>query len=95
MKILVALLGAALFSTGCATNGGAESDIRAARAALNVALDKRDLALMASYWLPDVNTIGGDGSLWVGKDRNVAGFDELFKNPDFVSGLRALESVEI
>lgn len=95
MKLIAAFLAAVLFSTGCATKGVAENDIRAARAELNSALDRRNLTLMALYWLPDVSTIGGDGSLWVGKEKNVAGFDELFKDPNFVSGLRVLESVEI
>ena len=96
MKTLTAFLVAALFlCTGCATKGVAETDIRLARAELNAALANRNLQSMAWYWLPDVTTIGGDGSLWVGKDKNVAGFDELFKDPNFVSGLRVLESVEI
>jgi len=95
MKLFAALLVAVIFFTGCATKSVAENDIRAARAELNAALDKTNLKVMASYWLPDVSTIGGDGSLWVGKEKNVAGFDELFKDPNFVSGVRVLESVEL
>ena len=95
MKNLKALLIALFLCTACATKSGAENAIRSARAELNAALDNRNLQSMASYWLSDVSTIGGDGSLWMGKDKNVAGFDALFKDPNFVSGRRVLESVEI
>jgi len=95
MKILTAFFVALFLCTGCATQGDAESNIRSARADLNAALTNRNLQSMASYWLPDVNTIGGDGSLWAGRDKNVAGFAELFKDPSFVSGQRILDGVEL
>jgi ketosteroid isomerase-like protein len=95
MKILTACFVVLCLCTGCASRGVAESDIRLARADLNAALTNKNLQSMASYWLPDVNTIGGDGSLWAGKDKNVAGFAQLFNDPNFVSGQRILQSVEV
>jgi len=73
----------------------AETAIRSARTELNAALANRDLEATARYWLPDVSTTGGDGSLWVGHDKNVEGFSNIFKDPNFVSGLRTPEKVEV
>jgi hypothetical protein len=95
MKTFTAFIVVLLLCPGCATDGVAGTDIRLARAKLNAALADRNVQSMALYWHPEVNTIGGDGSLWAGKEKNVAGFEELFKDPNFVSGLRTLESVEV
>jgi ketosteroid isomerase-like protein len=74
---------------------GTETAIRSARAELNAALANRDLKTTARYWLPDANTIGGDGSLWAGRDANTRGFAKIFKDPNFVSGLRTPGKVEV
>ncbi|MGH8397321.1 MAG: nuclear transport factor 2 family protein [Gammaproteobacteria bacterium] len=76
-------------------NSAGETAIRSARIELNAALANRDLKTMAKYWLPDVNTIGGDGSLWVGRDKNIEGFAKIFEDPNFVSGLRTPDKVEV
>lgn len=73
----------------------AETAIRSARTELNAALASRDLKTTARYWHPDVSTTGGDGSLWVGYDKNVEGFAGIFKDPSFVSGLRTPEKIEV
>jgi ketosteroid isomerase-like protein len=73
----------------------AEAAIRSARVELNAALANRDLKTTVRYWLPDVNTIGGDGSLWAGRDENTKGFAKIFKDPDFVFGLRTPAKVEV
>ena len=33
--------------------------------------------------------------MWVGHDKNVEGFSNIFKDPNFVSGLRTPEKVEV
>lgn len=73
----------------------AEATIRSARVELNAALANRDLKTTARYWLPDVGTTGGDGSVWVGYDKNTKGFSDIFKDPSFVSGLRTPEKIDV
>ena len=75
--------------------GVAEAAIRSARSALNSALTNRDLEVTARYWLPDVSTTGGDGSLWVGRDQNVRGFTKIFNGNSFVSGRRTPDKIEV
>lgn len=72
-----------------------EAAIRSARVELNAALANRDLKTTANYWLPEVHTTGGGGSLWVGLDKNIDGFSKIFKDPNFVSGLRTPDKVEV
>lgn len=76
-------------------SGSAETAIRSARSELNAALINRDLKTTARYWLPDVSTIGGDGSLWVGRSKNIDGFAKIFKDPNFVSGRRTPDAIEV
>ena len=73
----------------------AEAAIRSARVELNTSLANRDLETTVRYWLPDVSTTGGDGSVWVGYDKNTEGFADIFKDPNFVSGLRTPEKVDV
>ncbi len=73
----------------------AEAAIRSARIELNAALTHRDLQTTARYWLSDVSTTGGDGSLWVGRDKNIKGFTEIFKGDSFVSGRRTPDNIEV
>ncbi|OOG60868.1 hypothetical protein B0E47_01825 [Rhodanobacter sp. B05] len=75
--------------------GVAETAIRSARSALNAALTNRDLEVTTRYWLPDVSTTGGDGSLWVGRDQNVKGFTKIFNGNSFVSGRRTPDKIEV
>jgi ketosteroid isomerase-like protein len=75
--------------------GSAETAIRSARTELNAALTNRDLKTTARYWLPDVSTTGGDGSLWVGREKNIKGFAEIFKGNNFVSGRRTPNEIEV
>ena len=75
--------------------GAAETAIRSARNELNAALTNRDLKTTARYWLPDVSTTGGDGSLWVGRNKNVEGLAKIFKDPNFVSGRRTPNTIEV
>lgn len=72
-----------------------EAAIRSARVQLNAALANRDLKTTATYWLPDVSTTGGDGSLWVGRRRNIEGFTGIFKDSNFVSGVRTPDRVDV
>jgi hypothetical protein len=72
-----------------------ELAIRAARVELNVALVNRDLKTTVKYWLPEVNTIGGGGSLWAGLDQNIEGFTKIFQDPSFVFGLRTPNNIEV
>lgn len=72
-----------------------ETAIRSARTELNAALTNRDLKTTARYWLPDVSTIGGDGSLWVGRSKNIEGFAKIFNDPNFVSGHRTPDEIEV
>ncbi len=72
-----------------------EAAIRLARVELNAALANRDLKTTANYWLAEVHTTGGGGSLWVGRDKNVDGFSKIFKDPNFISGLRTADKVEV
>ncbi len=75
--------------------GAAETAIRSARTELNAALTNRDLKTTARYWLPAVSTTGGDGSLWVGRDKNIMGFAGIFKGDSFVSGHRTPDKIEV
>jgi hypothetical protein len=72
-----------------------ELAIRAARGELNAALVDRDLKMTVKYWLPEVNTIGGGGSLWAGLDQNIQGFTKIFQDPGFVFGLRTPNNIEV
>ena len=72
-----------------------EAAIRSARVELNAALVNRDLKTTADYWLPEVHTTGGGGSLWVGLDKNIDGFRKIFKDPNFVSGLRTPDKIDV
>ncbi|GAB3244940.1 nuclear transport factor 2 family protein [Chitinimonas naiadis] len=71
------------------------SAIRQARQALNQALQDRDVAVIEHYWLEDVHTTGGSGSLWVGRDMNVAGFRKMFAGATFLSGRRNPERIDV
>jgi len=72
-----------------------ELAIRAARGELNAALVNRDLNMTVKYWLPEVNTIGGGGSLWAALDQNIQGFTKIFQDPGFVFGLRTPNNIEM
>ena len=72
-----------------------ETKIRSARDELNTALERRDLAVTGKYWLSDAHTTGGGGSLWVGRDKNIEGFSKIFSDPNFVSGCRKPDHVEV
>lgn len=72
-----------------------ETKIRSARDELNTALERKDLAVTGKYWLPDAHTTGGGGSLWVGRDKNIEGFSKIFSDPNFVSGCRTPDHVEV
>ena len=69
--------------------------IRSARNELNTALEHRDLAVTGKYWLPDAHTTGGGGSLWVGRNKNIEGFSKIFSGPNFVSGCRTPDHIEV
>lgn len=75
--------------------GSDEMAIRAGRSALNSALEHRDLDVTGEFWLPDAHTTGGGGSLWVGKDQNMEGFSKIFADPNFISGCRQPDVIEI
>ena len=83
-------------NAGVQTNANVdEAAIRAARNDLNIALEKRDLAVTGKYWLPDAHTTGGGGGLWVGRKENVEGFSKIFSGPNFVSGCRTPDRIEV
>jgi ketosteroid isomerase-like protein len=73
-----------------------EASLRTARARLNEALMKRDTDAMARYWLPGVVTIGGNGSVVIGKKANVQLFKkEIFGSTEFVDGVRTTDKFTI
>lgn len=72
-----------------------ELAIRSARVQLNVALVNRDLKTTVKYWLPELNTIGGDGSLWADLDQNIEGFTKIFNDLGFVAGLRTPNNIGV
>lgn len=72
-----------------------ELAIRAARAELNAALVDRDFKTTVKYWLPEVNTIGGGGSLLAGLNQDIEGFTKIFQDPCFVFGLRTPNNIEV
>lgn len=92
----VAMAGPPSCNAGVQTHASAdEATIRSARNELNTALKRRDLAVTGKYWLPDAHTTGGGGSLWVGRDKNIEGFSKIFSDPNFVSGCRTPDHVEV
>lgn len=83
-------------NAGVQTHASAdEATIRSARNELSTALKRRDLAVTGKYWLPDAHTNGVGGSLWVGRDKNIEGFSKIFRDPNFVSGCRTPDRIEV
>ena len=79
-------------------NGSAAeaASVLAAREALNRALHNRDVAVFASYWMPEMQAIvGGDGGMHIGRGSNVEAYKSMFADPTFVSGLRTPERIDV
>ena len=77
---------------------GPETDARtiiAIRDTLNRALEHRDTAPFARYWLPDVHVTGGNGAVRVSRDSGVRTFAQFFADSTFVSGMRTPERIDV
>jgi ketosteroid isomerase-like protein len=72
-----------------------EAEIRNNRVVLNDALRTRDVKAFENLWLEDVNITGYSGGLLVGREQIVAVFSKYLSSPNFVSGLRTPEKIEV
>ena len=72
----------------------AEKYIRAARAASNEAIFKKDVAGVAKYWKADYVEISSDGSLISGKEDVVADWTKMFEKYPTVRFERKLAKIE-
>jgi ketosteroid isomerase-like protein len=73
----------------------AEDAIRARRRLTNKLIAAHEAQRLRPFFAPDMKLIAGDGALILGADEIVRAFASQFADPDFVTYVRAPETVEI
>jgi ketosteroid isomerase-like protein len=68
--------------------------IRAARAASNAAIAKKNITAVAKYWKDDFVEISSDGSLISGKEAVVADWQKMFENDPSIRFERQFNKIE-